>query len=76
MIDVLGASLAELLDHDRLDVIDRAVSLVGGTPPHSGCVRDSDLMNVSPRIVVVDQFGPVEADLRLRKVGYAPRRRI
>ena len=65
--DRFDASVVELLDLERGEVVDRAVCALSVEPQHPGRDRRLDLVDVPPRAVGVDQFGLVEPDLRLRE---------
>ena len=65
--DRFVASVVELLDFERGEVVDGAVSALGVEPEHPCGGGDLDLRDVSPGAFVVDEFGLVEPDLRFRE---------
>lgn len=65
--DRFVASVVELLDFERCEVVDGAVGALGVEPEHPCGCGGLHLRDVSPGSFVVDEFGLVEPDLRLRE---------
>lgn len=65
--DRFVASVVELLDLEGREVVYGAVGALGVEPEHPRRGRCLDLIDVSPGTLVVDEFGLVEPDLRLRE---------
>lgn len=65
--DRFVASVVELLDLEGCEVIDGAVGALRVEPQHPGRGRRLDLIDVAPGALMVDEFGLVEPDLRLRE---------
>jgi hypothetical protein len=57
-----GASVVEVFEFERCEVVDRAVGAVGvePLPPRRG--GRFDLVDVAPRALVLDRLGLVEPD--------------
>lgn len=72
LFDRFVASVVELFDLEGREVVDGAVGAFGVEPQHPGGSGGLDLVDVAPGPFVVDQFGLVQADLRLREGVDAP----
>lgn len=75
-LDRFDVSVVELLELDGGEVVDRPVGALGVEPLDPAGGRDLDLVDVPPGSLMVDEFGLVEPDLRLREgvvVGVADR---
>ena len=67
LFDRFVASVVELFDFERREVVDRAVRTLAVEPEHPGRGSRFDVIDVPPRALVVDEFGLVEPDLRFRE---------